>query len=145
MPQCNFPGPPAWHGTLGRILTYHQDNPNVILSFALGELRLHYQGDIPIPCTSINMLIISCHVKSRLSMQQYMSKYEKIIITFMSIMHNISNHIIYKLLGKNHSPFCTKFRTPPKNHSPFCTKFRTPLKMCTASIFMPDFNSCAQP
>ena len=27
-----------------------------------------------------------------------MSKYDKMIITFKSIMHNISNHIIYKFL-----------------------------------------------
>ena len=47
MLYCNFPGPPSQRGTIGRISTCFQDNPNVVPSNTFGELWIHYQGDIP--------------------------------------------------------------------------------------------------
>lgn len=52
-----------------------------------------------------------------------MSKYDKMIITFMSIMHNISNHIIYKILGRTTHLF-HKVQSTSKNvhYLYFCAK-----------------------
>ena len=74
--------------------------------------------------------------KSQLSMQ-----YNKMIITFINMMHNISKHIIYKFLGQNHSQNHIYNRTTHKTKFrirllTFSMKFRISQKTCIASIFV---------